>query len=50
MTQYCSIIDTHNKIRALIFPAFQYPIVNGKQVSRSTFANNQIILEYIEKL
>lgn len=40
---------THNKIRALIFPAFQYPIVNGKKVSRSNFIDNKIILEYMEE-
>jgi methionyl-tRNA formyltransferase len=39
---------THNKIRALIFPAFQYPVVNGKKVKKSIFYNNKIILEYLE--
>jgi len=40
-------LATHNQIRALIFPAFQYPIVNGKKVKKSIFSNNKIILEYL---
>ena len=34
----------HNKIRALIFPAYQYPVVNGSKVFRSIYKNKKIYL------
>tara|TARA_B100001123_G_scaffold120778_1_gene140604 strand:- start:2611 stop:3354 length:744 start_codon:yes stop_codon:yes gene_type:complete len=37
-------LKMHNKIRALIFPAFQYPIVNGNKVFRSIYKNKKIYL------
>ena len=40
-------LETHNKLRALIFPAFQYPIVNGKKVKRSLYKNGEFICEYV---
>ena len=40
-------LDTHNKLRALIFPAFQYPIVNGKEVKRSLYKNGKFVCEYV---
>ena len=40
-------LKTHNKLRALIFPAFQYPIVNGKEVKRSLYKNGKFICEYV---
>ena len=40
-------LETHNKLRALIFPAFQYPIVNGKQVKRSIYKNGKFVCEYV---
>ena len=40
-------LETHNKLRALIFPAFQYPIVNGKEVKRSLYKNGKFICEYV---
>ena len=36
-----------NKLRALIFPAFQYPIVNGREVKRSLYKNGKFICEYV---
>ena len=40
-------LDTHNKLRALIFPAFQYPVVNGKEVKRSVYKNGKFKCEYV---
>ena len=40
-------LETHNKLRALIFPAFQYPIVNGKEVKRSLYKNGKFVCEYV---
>jgi len=40
-------IDTHNKIRALIFPPFQLPVINGKKIKKSIFNNNKIKLLYL---
>ena len=40
-------LDTHNKLRALIFPAFQYPTVNGKEVKRSLYKNGKFVCEYV---
>ena len=40
-------LETHNKLRALIFPAFQYPIVNGREVKRSLYKNGKFICEYV---
>ena len=37
-------LKTHNKIRSLIFPAFQLPIVNGMKVKKSVYKNNKIYL------
>ena len=37
-------LDTHNKLRALIFPAFQYPIVNGKEVEEEMLGS--VIIEH----
>ena len=37
-------LKTHNKIRSLIFPAFQLPIVNGTKVRKSVYKNNKIYL------
>jgi hypothetical protein len=31
----------------LIFPAFQYPIVNGREVKRSLYKNGKFICEYV---
>tara|TARA_B100000902_G_C27216009_1_gene866984 strand:- start:245 stop:988 length:744 start_codon:yes stop_codon:yes gene_type:complete len=40
-------LETHNKLRALIFPAFQYPIVDGKEVKRSLYKNGKFVCEYV---
>jgi len=40
-------LETHNKLRALIFPAYQYPIVNGREVKRSLYKNGKFICEYV---
>ena len=37
-------IKTHNKIRSLIFPAYQYPFVNGIKVVKSVYRNKKIYL------
>ena len=37
-------LKIHNKIRSLIFPAFQLPIVNGMKVKKSIYKNNKIYL------
>ena len=37
-------VRTHNKIRSLIFPAYQYPLVNGIRVSKSVYRNKKIYL------
>jgi methionyl-tRNA formyltransferase len=37
-------LKIHNKIRSLIFPAFQLPIVNGMKVKKSVYKNNKIYL------
>ena len=50
MTQFKKInnnIGTHNKIRALIFPPFQLPVINGKKIKKSIFNNNKIKLLYL---
>ena len=40
-------LKIHNKIRALIFPAFQYPVVNGLIVKKSIYKNKKIyLIEY----
>lgn len=40
-------INTHNKIRSLIFPPFQLPVYNGKKIKKSIFRNNKIKLIYV---
>jgi methionyl-tRNA formyltransferase len=40
-------LETHNKLRALIFPAFQHPVVDGKEVKRSLYKNGKFICEYV---
>ena len=40
-------LETHNKLRALIFPAFQYPIVDGKEVKRSLYNNGKFVCEFV---
>ena len=37
-------LRNHNKIRSLIFPAYQYPIVNGVKVQKSIYKNKKIYL------
>jgi len=37
-------LKTHNKIRSLIFPPFQLPVVNGMKVKKSIYKNNKIYL------
>jgi len=37
-------LRNHNKIRSLIFPAYQYPIVNGVKVKKSIYKNKKIYL------
>jgi len=39
-----SSLKTHNKIRSLIFPAYQYPLVNEVRVSKSIYKNKKIYL------
>ena len=37
-------IKNHNKIRSFIFPAYQYPIVNGDKIIKSVYKNKKIYL------
>jgi len=37
-------LKLHNKIRSLIFPPYQIPVVNGKQIKKSLYKNNKIYL------
>ena len=37
-------IIKHNKIRSFIFPAYQYPIVNGAKIIKSVYKNKKIYL------
>ena len=37
----------HNKIRSLIFPPFQLPVVNDRIVVKSIYKNKKIILKYL---
>ena len=37
-------VRTHNIIRSLIFPAYQYPLVNGVRVVKSVYRNKKIYL------
>ena len=37
-------LKNHNKIRSLIFPAYQYPFVNGVKVIKSIYKNKKIYL------
>ena len=39
-----SSLKIHNKIRSLIFPAYQLPIVNGANIKKSIYKNNKIYL------
>ena len=36
--------ELHNKIRALIFPGYQYPFVNGIKIVKSVYRNKKIYL------
>tara|TARA_B100000963_G_scaffold347152_1_gene353142 strand:+ start:2203 stop:2961 length:759 start_codon:yes stop_codon:yes gene_type:complete len=40
-------IQTHNKIRSLIFHPFQLPIYNDKKITKSIFKNKKIKLVYL---
>ena len=40
-------LNTHNKIRALIFQPFQLPVFNGRKIKRSIYRNNKIKLLYL---
>ena len=37
-------LNLHNKIRSLIFPPYQVPIVNGIKVKKSLYKNKKIYL------
>ena len=37
-------LKLHNKIRSLIFPPYQIPVINGKQVKKSLYKNKKIYL------
>ena len=37
-------LKLHNKIRSLIFPPYQIPVVNGMPVKKSLYKNNKIYL------
>ena len=42
-----SNLTTYNKIRSLIFPPFQYPIINGKEIKKATYKKGKIHLKFI---
>jgi len=44
ITVHKNSLDNHNKIRSFIFPAYQYPIVNGVKISKSIYKNKKIYL------
>ena len=37
-------LNLHNKIRSLVFPPYQIPIVNGIKVKKSLYKNKKIYL------
>ena len=37
-------LKMHNKIRSLIFPAYQFPVVNGVQITKSIYKNKKVYL------
>ena len=37
-------IEIHNKIRALIFPPYQLPVVNGFKIKKSIYKNKKVYL------
>ena len=37
-------ISEHNKVRSLIFPAYQLPIVNGSKIIKSHYKNKKVYL------
>jgi len=37
-------IKIHNEIRSLIFPPYQYPLINGVKIKKSKLVNDKIIL------
>ena len=37
-------INVHNKIRSLIFPPYQFPIVNGVKIVKSFYRNKKVYL------
>ena len=37
-------IKKHNEIRSLIFPAYQFPVVNGVQITKSIYKNKKVYL------
>ena len=41
-------IETHNKIRSLIFQPFQLPIYNGNRIIESIYKNKKIKLRYLK--
>ncbi len=40
-------IKFHNKVRALIFPPFQLPLLNRKKIISSSFSKKKVYLKYI---
>lgn len=44
--KFKSNLNMYNKIRALIFPPFQYPVVNNKEVVSVSYVNKKIILKF----
>ena len=37
-------LKIHNEIRSLIFPPYQYPLIDGVKIIKSSLINGQIIL------
>ena len=44
ITMNKSSLKNHNRIRSLIFPAYQLPLVNGVKVLKSVYRNKKIYL------
>ena len=40
-------IKFHNKVRALIFPPFQLPLLNGKEIISSSFSKKKVYFKYL---
>ena len=40
-------MSTHNLIRSLIFPPFQFPVYQGRKIKKSFYKNKKIKLSFV---